>query len=224
VRSSPGRDVERKASSPGGCAPRRSSGSRTGSCTARSTGSGNCPVWLRPRLQCSGSPSPLSLEPAALAYLLGAVALLAAVLSLGLPWLAAKEVRAAAGEWRRSPDRAFERLERARRLDPLSDRPDLIAGAIASRLGDTRRMVEEFGNALERNPSNWYARLELGVAYAREGKRAAALQELSAARRLNPREPTIVAVASKVRRGETVSLAELDRNFLRRTFVSNRKT
>jgi O-Antigen ligase len=161
---------------------------------------------------------------AALAYLLGAVALLAAVLSLGLPWLAAKEVRAAAGEWRRSPDRAFERLERARRLDPLSDRPDLIAGAIASRLGDTRRMVEEFGNALERNPSNWYARLELGVAYAREGKRAAALQELSAARRLNPREPTIVAVASKVRRGETVSLAELDRNFLRRTFVSNRKT
>jgi hypothetical protein len=85
-------------------------------------------------------------------------------------------------------------------------------------------MVEEFGGALERNPSNWYARLELGVAYAREGKRAAALRELSAARRLNPREPTILSVASKVRRGQTVSLAELDRNFLRRTFVSNRKT
>jgi O-Antigen ligase len=161
---------------------------------------------------------------AAFGYLLGAAALLAACLTLGLPWLAAKEVRAAAGEWRRSPDRAFERLDRARRLDPLSDRPDLIAGAIASRLSDTRRMVEEFGDALERNPSNWYARLELGVAYAREGKRAAALRELSAARRLNPREPTIAAVALKVRRGETVSLAELDRNFLRRTFVSNRKT
>jgi hypothetical protein len=165
-----------------------------------------------------------SRQRAALGYLLGGAALLAACLTLGFPWLAAKEVRAAAGEWQGSPEHAFERLDRARRLNPVSDRPDLIAGAIASRLGDTDRMVESFSRALERNPKNWYARLELGVAFARQGDRAAALRELAAARRLDPREPTIPVVIGKLRRGEPISLAELDRNFLRRTFVSNRKT
>jgi hypothetical protein len=159
-----------------------------------------------------------------LGYLLGGAALLAACLTLGFPWISAKEVRAAAGEWRSSPEHAFDRLDRARRLNPLSDRPDLIAGAIASRLGDTDRMVESFSRALERNPKNWYARLELGVALARRGDRAAALRELAEARRLDPREPTIPDVIGKIRRGEPISLAELDRNFLRRTFVSNRKT
>jgi hypothetical protein len=156
-------------------------------------------------------------------YALGAAALLAALVSLIPPWISAKEVQAATGEWRRTPARAFDRLDRARRLNPLSDRPDLIAGAIASRLGDTGRMITSFRRALDRNPKNWYAHLELGVAYARQGRRSTALGELAAAGRLDPREPTIALVRSRVRRGLPVSTAELDRIFLRRTFVSNRQ-
>jgi O-Antigen ligase len=158
-----------------------------------------------------------------IATALGAVAALAMAASLTAPWLAAKEVKAAATGWRAAPEASFHRLDRARRLNPLSDQPDLIAGAIASRLGDTSRMASAFSRALDRNHSNWYAHLELAVALAHEGRRAAALRELAVARSLDPREPTIPLVQTKVLKGVPVSTAALDEIFLRRTFVSNRE-
>jgi hypothetical protein len=167
-----------------------------------------------------GAPRKATARPAL--SIVAGVAALAAVLSLVAPWLAAKEVQAAAHGWRKSPAKAFDRLDRARRLNPLSDQADLVAGAIASRLGDTRRMAEAFGRALERNPDNWYAHLELGVAYANEGLRSPALAQLGAARRLDPREPAIPSVTRSVRAGRHVSTAALDELFIRRTFVSNR--
>jgi hypothetical protein len=150
------------------------------------------------------------------------VVLLVALIALVPPWLSAKEVRAAAGDWKRSPTEAFDRLERARRLNPLSDWPDVIAGAIASRLGDDTRMTAAFRRAVERNPSNWYSHLELAVAYGRRGDRALAARELRLAQRLNPREPTIPLVRAGLRSGRPLSTRELDAIFLRRNFVSNR--
>jgi len=147
---------------------------------------------------------------------------LAVIGTLVLPWLAAKEVEAAAHSWRTSPQQAFQRLDRARSLNPLSDEPDLVAGAIASRVGNTPRMATSFVRALQRNPHDWYAHLELGAAYANEGLRRQALAQLAIARELNPREPTIPFVEGRVRRGLRVSTAALDETFLRRTFVSNR--
>jgi len=138
------------------------------------------------------------------------------------PWLAAKEVKAAAGEWRRAPKSAFARLDRARALNPLSDRADVISGAIASRLGRTELMAESFRKALDRNDDNWYSQLELAVTEARLGRRADALRHLRLAAELDPREPTIGLVRSRVVRGEDVDTAALDAIFLRRTLVSNR--
>jgi O-Antigen ligase len=146
----------------------------------------------------------------------------AVVGTLVFPWLAAKEVQAAAHSWRTAPQEALHRLDRARSLNPLSDQPDLVAGAIASRIGNTPRMARSFARALQRNPHDWYAHLELGAAYANEGLRRAALAQLATAHDLNPREPTIPFVEGRVRRGLRVSTAALDETFLRRTFVSNR--
>jgi len=156
--------------------------------------------------------------------LLAGTAVAAVLVALALfvpPWLSAKEVRAAAGQWQQHPASAFARLQRARRLNPLSDWPDVIAGAIASRLGDRDRMVAAFRRALERNPKNWYSHLELTVAYGRMGEQAAAGRELTAVERLNPREPTIPLVRAGLRSGR-ISTEELDAIFLRRNFVSNR--
>jgi O-antigen ligase/polysaccharide polymerase Wzy-like membrane protein len=157
-------------------------------------------------------------------WLLPAVSAVAVVaaLSLVFPWLAAKEVQAAAGEWRRSPEHAFARLDRARALNPLSDRADVISGAIASRLSRTQLMADSFSNAIARNTNNWYSQLELAVAEARLGRRADALGHLRRAAELNPREPTIREIRGKVLRGDTIDTAALDGTFLRRTFVSNR--
>jgi tetratricopeptide (TPR) repeat protein len=111
--------------------------------------------------------------------------------SYALPWLAAREVDRAAGVWRSDPKEADEALANARRLNPLSDRPDLIAGAIASRVGDLDRMRAAFLRALERNPHNWYAYLQLAVAASLEGERERALTLLGEARELNPAEPAL---------------------------------
>jgi tetratricopeptide (TPR) repeat protein len=125
-------------------------------------------------------------------------------------------VQAAAGSWRDDRETAFDRLERARALNPLSDNPDLVAGAIASCLGDHARMRVSFERALERNPHNWYAYFELAVVAALDGRREEALQLLGTARRLVPRESAIALVTSQVRAGKPISPAGLDRLFLRR--------
>lgn len=145
-----------------------------------------------------------------------AVFAVAAAATLVPPWLSAKEVQAAAASWRVQPDAAFDRLERARTLNPLSDNPDMVAGAIASRLDDRVRMRNSFERALVRNPYNWYAWLELGLVNALEGRRSEALRLFERARRLSPTEPGIALATTRVRARQPISTAELDRLFLRR--------
>ena len=67
----------------------------------------------------------------------------------GLPaWIAAEEVARAASGWGADPELAFSRLDSARRLNPFSSEPDLVAGAIAIRLGETGRAEVLFRRAL----------------------------------------------------------------------------
>ncbi|HZB24235.1 MAG TPA: O-antigen ligase family protein [Gaiellaceae bacterium] len=141
---------------------------------------------------------------------------LVAAASLALPWISAKEMRAAGSTWQRDPGAAFDRIERARALDPLSAEPDLLGGAIASRIGDVARMRTSFERALERTPESWYAELELAVAEALARQEASAALHLDRAERLNPREPVIRLVRRRLARGERIVPAEIDRLFLQR--------
>jgi hypothetical protein len=147
------------------------------------------------------------------------VVLVAVVAAAGLvlPWLAAKEIDSAAAGWSADPQAAFHSLDVARDLNPLSDRADLIAGVIASRLRDRQRERAAFDRVLERNPADWYARFELALLDAQEGRKAAALSALAEVRRLNPREPLIPLVRAEIRKGEHVSQATIDRYFRART-------
>ncbi|HXV59000.1 MAG TPA: O-antigen ligase family protein [Gaiellaceae bacterium] len=139
-----------------------------------------------------------------------------AVVSLALPWLAAREVERAADAWARSPESAYEILERARTLNPLSARPDLVAGAVAMRVDDYDRAEEAFERALERQGSSWYAELELAVVAALEGRREEALARLERAEELNPLEEAVDIVREGVLTGEPVDPHVLDRLFLQR--------
>ena len=146
----------------------------------------------------------------------GAVVTLLAASSYALPWLSAREVEVAAGIWRAHPADAYDRLDRARSLNPLSDRPDLFAGAIAARRGDRNKMHEAFLGAADRNPHGWYAHLELAIVAALDGRRADALARLDRARELNPSEPTISLLRAQIQRGARVSPRALDKIFLQR--------
>jgi O-antigen ligase len=139
----------------------------------------------------------------------GAVALLAAA-SYVLPWAAARDAKIAAENWPANLQGAYDRLERARDLNFLSDRPDLIAGTIAARAGDRARARAAFEAALERNSASWYAQLELGVLDALADERAPALGHLRAARRISPTDPLVRSTLRKVAQGSSVTLAQVD--------------
>jgi len=167
-------------------------------------GPGRRPRWP----QLSRSPLPLSI--------LGGICLVLILGSLLGPWLSARYVESAAGGWQGDPDRSYAQLERAQSLNPLSARPDLVAGAIAARYEDLPRMTDYFEAALEREPDNWYALLELGVASAVEGDRPAAISLLEQAQSLNPLDPLIRETARRVEAGRAVSLTRIDQALLGR--------
>jgi O-Antigen ligase len=147
------------------------------------------------------------------------MAVVVAAAGLALPWVAAKEIDTAANSWAADPAGAFHRLDVARRLNPLTDRADIVAGVIASRLHESGKERAEFLRALERNPRNWYAHFELALLDAQAGKKASALVQLRAVRRLNPREPLTSEIRDEVLRGRRISQEEINRIFVARTYI-----
>jgi tetratricopeptide (TPR) repeat protein len=121
----------------------------------------------------------------------GALFVLAAG-SFALPGLAALELERGVRAWPDSPDRALSHLERAHALNPLSERADVVAGALAQRDGDTERARAAFQRALERNPHDWYVHLQLALLAEGGGQSTEALAHLARARSLNPREPAVL--------------------------------
>jgi uncharacterized membrane protein len=145
----------------------------------------------------------------------GVVVVLAA-LSLALPWTAAVDTKKAAEIWGANPSAAYDRLDRAADLNFLSANPYLVEGAIASRLDQPRRMRIAFDRALDRDPDNWYATLELAALDAIEGDPQSALERLQRVSELNPREPVTDQVRQGLFSGRPVSLETLDAIFLER--------
>lgn len=139
--------------------------------------------------------------------------------SLGTTWASAEQVDAATTSWRADPARAFHELSLARRLNPLSEQPDVVAGVIAGKLGDVAAERRSFARAVARNPLNWYAHLRLGLVEASQGRRSVALAEVREALRLDPRDPIIRATVARVRRGAPVDVAKLEQEFAERTAI-----
>ena len=143
------------------------------------------------------------------------VAAAAVLATLVPPWLAARHVTAAQAAWRVDPDAAYRSLRSARTLNPFSDEPDVVTGAIAARLRDDDRARAAFARALERNPTNRYAAHELGLLESVAGRKASALRYLDRARALNPLEGMLPVLAARVRDGERIHPSSLDLLFLR---------
>ena len=140
--------------------------------------------------------------------------MLAGAISYTLPWLAARHVAAAQDSWRADTSGAFRSLDRAGELNRLSDEPSTVAGVIAARLDDRDRSAAAFRETLARNPQNWYAELELGLLASQRGARAEAVSRVERAIRLNPREPILGDVLTRVRKGEQIAPRSLDKLFL----------
>ena len=139
-----------------------------------------------------------------------AVVAIAAAVSLALPWISAQLTDNAASDWQADPE-AYSRLDTARDLNPLSARPDLVAGTIAIRNDDPARAAAAFARAAEREPTNWYARLELGTLDLADGDRAQGIAELRRARELNPAEPLIATALRRAKGNDPLTTEAIDR-------------
>jgi hypothetical protein len=139
---------------------------------------------------------------------------LAAVASLVAPWLSERQVQSAASIWSKAPLVAYARLNDAANLNPLSDKPYLLAGSIALRYGDIARAEHDFTLALKRVPGDAYATLELGAIASELGEHARALALLESAVRLNPRDTLARQALRTVRAGQRVSVEALNRSIL----------
>ena len=137
-------------------------------------------------------------------------------LSFGFPWLAELQIDRASEGWRQDPPAAFERLNAAEGLNPLSPRPQLTAGTIALRLRQVQRARREFAEALERDPTNVYALLELGLIRAELGDRAGAIKLLERAANLTPRDEVVLEALEAASSGRPLSSATFNARILRR--------
>ena len=124
----------------------------------------------------------------------GGALFLAAAGSYAFPGLAALELERAVRAWPDS-EQAFSHVERAHRLNPLSERADVVAGTLAEKGGQPDTARKAFERALERNPNDWYAHLQLSLLARAEGSEAEAQAHLERVRSLNPRESYAELVA-----------------------------
>jgi O-antigen ligase len=168
---------------------------------------------LLPR-PAAGTTRPVRLEGPRL-LLVGAV--IAVVLSFGAPWLSALDQNKAVSTWRSDPAAAFRTLDAASSLNPLSATPKLLAGSIALRLGHTEESMRYFRQAIERDPGDSYAHLELGALLAQSGRRNEAMATLVEARRLDPRDDLTAGVLQRVRKGQPVDIARVNRQLAARS-------
>jgi hypothetical protein len=140
-------------------------------------------------------------RPLWLARVLALGVALAAAVSYMLPALAAREIERAVRRWDSDPAGALRELDRARRLNPLTDRADVVAGALTLESGDRAVARRAFERAAVRDPGNWYPRAALGLLELQDGARAAAIAQLRQAQRMDPREPAITAALAAAQQG-----------------------
>jgi len=112
------------------------------------------------------------------------------------PYLSQRYVNDAYGEWRSDPSRAYDDLDRARALNPLSANPVLAEGAIARANGDRARAIDAFRQAANKLPEEWASHYNLAELYARSSPRRARL-ELAIAKRQNPYDPEVLALEER---------------------------
>jgi tetratricopeptide (TPR) repeat protein len=140
---------------------------------------------------------------------------LAGALILGLnlagPWLAERYTDQAIGLWRDDPERAFDKLDRSRSLNPLSAVPDTAAGSIAVQLDRPAEAEARYRSALEREPGDSHLQLRLGAIVFNDGRRAEGLAHLREALRLDRRDVLIRRTLKRVRRGREIDIKAMNR-------------
>jgi hypothetical protein len=126
------------------------------------------------------------------ARIASAVAAVALAVTMVPLYLSERYADNAYSGWREDLSRAYEDLDRAADLNPLSDRPLLGKALIAREANDRAVALDSLERAIDRKPAEWSAHYYLGTLVL-EDDPARAATELETAGRLNPRNEGIAA-------------------------------
>ncbi|HEX8073896.1 MAG TPA: tetratricopeptide repeat protein, partial [Thermoleophilaceae bacterium] len=135
----------------------------------------------------------------------------AMLVSLGLPYLSERYVSQARDLCCDRPAAAFDKLDTAASLNPLSPDPKLWQASIALFLHRPRDAERYFRQLLDRDPGDFYAHLMLGGIAFDDGRRAEGLRLLKRAEELNPRNEITQRAVARARRGRRVDVARVNR-------------
>ena len=128
----------------------------------------------------------------------GGLAVLAAVVVLGFPYLSVREVSEASNLRARDPAQALSDLSTAADLNPLSSDPGRLGGTIALSTGDYANAQARFDQSIKREPGGWYAWLGAGLAASGLGERSVARHDYEVAASINKQEPVIRLALARI--------------------------
>jgi hypothetical protein len=114
-------------------------------------------------------------------------------------YLSDRYVKDAYDEWTSDTTSAYDNLDRAEALNPLSIDPVLAEGAIARAARDRARAIDAFSQATRERPEEWAAHYNLAELFARTDP-GLARRELAIARELNPYDAEVLALRRKFAR------------------------
>jgi hypothetical protein len=137
------------------------------------------------------------------------VVVVALGVSLALPGASARYERQATEA--STPAAAMSRLDRAATLDPLSADALITRAIVGRNAGLGAQARQDLASALDREPKNWFAFLELGLLDAQQRRWADAERSLRRAQALNPRQGAIAEVRESVRTRQRVDPADVER-------------
>jgi tetratricopeptide (TPR) repeat protein len=157
----------------------------------------------RERLQ----PRPLRIAAGALT----AAVLAAALVAVAPAYLASRYDDRGARTWTANPVAAFDDLENASDLAPLSSRPELRAGTLAIDLGRLELARLHFERALDREDT-WYAHVSLALIASSRGEKAKARREIRIARTLNREDPFVSEAFRRILRGQKLDPEAFNRD------------
>jgi hypothetical protein len=156
---------------------------------------------LGERQPAAGAPEakpPRRRVPRAVSIAAGAVALLAATFVIGLPYLSVREVSTAGDLRSRNPAVALRDLTRAADLNPLSADPGRLGGTIALQTGQFMDAERRFGQAIAREPGDWFSWLGRGLAASALGDEALAQHDFAVAASINRIQPPVTQALARV--------------------------
>lgn len=135
---------------------------------------------------------------------------------LGTAWLSERWTDAANRVWRSNPAAAFEDVDRAAAANPFSDRPYLVGGVIAVEIDDLPKARDLYRDALDRDPENQFATLQLAAIASELGQWAEAEQLARRAVALAPRDAVARDVLIRVSKRQPVRASEINERLRQR--------